>query len=161
MKATELRLGNYIYGITRRGEVHLPPEVPLKVLQIELFNCEVLPYDENPAQKESYFKLSHADTSAIPLTQEWLERLGFEKNEYPLSSQKVHGWLYSYTKRTGRDNGHLNEMIDVHAPAVELCNWGDVQAGEFYCNFCKVRLKFVHQLQNLYFALTNTELTVK
>lgn len=151
MKATELRLGNLIYGINRRGEVHLPDEIPLKVLQIELFNCEVLPYEENPAQKETYFKISHADTSGIPLTEKWLLKFGFEdkstvnrfadKITHPIFPLALIQSIYK-TFRLSPDNfsfplpGDTSKLI--------ISN----------------ELKYVHQLQNLYYALTGEELKI-
>lgn len=71
----------------------------------------------------------------IPLTPEWLERMGFEKfgNRYGLG----------------------DESIDFGI---------DQENSFFYWNQSEipdVQLKYVHQLQNLYFALTGEELTIK
>ena len=64
----------------------------------------------------------------IPLTEEWLFKLG-----YDLISENHYGIL-----------GHLIWKIE----------------GRFYCDKNGMQLKHVHQLQNLYFALTGSELTV-
>ena len=133
MKTTEKRIGNYVYGINRRSEIHIPDELPLKVLQIELFNTYVLPLDQNPATCVKWFKITNEDLSPIPLTEEWLLKFGFEKttNEY-------------YDKNNG-----LVIWIDGQFINIE---WKD----RFLISYT-----YVHQLQNLYFALTNTELEIK
>lgn len=41
---------------------------------------------------------------------------------------------------------------------VYIYQWGDSNFYEF--NYTKVEIKFLHQLQNLYFALTNKELEI-
>lgn len=68
----------------------------------------------------------------IPLNEEWLLKFGFVKLDLPSKSY------------------FLNGIIIDHYP------WG---YGIVFYNKCK--LNYVHQLQNLYFALTNEELTWK
>ena len=77
--------------------------------------------------------------SPIPLTPEWLERLGFKKREGGVCyewwngiNEVTHDWLVSITEM--KDNGQF-----------------------FYRNG-KHTIKYVHQLQNLFFALTGEEL---
>jgi len=72
---------------------------------------------------------------AIPLTQEWLERFGFEKIEMsiPTAYQTKDGFRVKVDER-----GYW--MQYKHGMAV---------------------IKYAHQLQNLYFALTGQELTIK
>lgn len=79
------------------------------------------------------------DISGIPLTAEWLERFGFPKR---------------------LDGSYLQEITDstdfnmrVHLRQ-ERFVWISSKFGP------TVELKYVHQLQNLYFALTGTELTL-
>ena len=68
----------------------------------------------------------------IPLTEEWLVKFGFEKLE---------GWDDMYYFQIGN--------FQVYEYNV---------SGYDYDGF---NIKHVHQLQNLYFALTNKELTIK
>lgn len=71
----------------------------------------------------------------IPLTEEWLIKFGFEQSE---------GWDdFEYFKLNGI------EFTDVSPNGYELCEM------EQCC------IKEVHQLQNLYFALTGEELKTK
>jgi hypothetical protein len=78
----------------------------------------------------------------LPLKEEWLVKLGFEKgvddylNEQPVFRKGIE--IYC----------HVNS----HTPYEwSLYNYNDK----------KVYINFVHQLQNLYFALTGEELTIK
>ena len=72
--------------------------------------------------------------SAIPLTEEWLLKFGFVKSDnYGNDEYRING--YSYFR------------------------------GSFYISDCdecgeSVEIDFVHELQNLYFALTKKELTI-
>jgi hypothetical protein len=76
----------------------------------------------------------------IPLTEEWLLKLGFIKSK--LEGYDVH-FKYSH---------HL-----LHSSITALYN------AEFSLLLDNVArgIKYVHQLQNLYFALTGEELTIK
>jgi hypothetical protein len=77
---------------------------------------------------------SHArEYEPIPLTEEWLIRMGFEKSYFEN--------IPYFEKRCLTIDGCFFD--------VELMDGS------------KLELKSVHQLQNLYFALTNEELTMK
>jgi hypothetical protein len=143
MRATELRIGNYVYGINRRSEIHLPDTIPLKVLQIELFNTEVLPLDQNPATVEKWFKITNEDLSPILLTEEWLKKFGFfEKYKSVHSQWSLNGFAVQQTSDQDDDGNTI--------PQEEV----------FYYEW-NFEVKHVHQLQNLYFALTGEELIIK
>jgi len=72
------------------------------------------------------------DLIPIPLTEEWLIKFGAkQKNEY---------WFEFHTY-----------CIIKHTTFIEF--YSSVE-GDFICN----SVKYVHQLQNIYFALTNKEL---
>ena len=81
------------------------------------------------------------DVFPIPLTEEWLLDFGFKKNcnnNYQINYNQVCGL-----------------SITISDYKSWLCN---LSSTTFYeLSNCK----FVHQLQNLYFALTNEELTIK
>ena len=74
----------------------------------------------------------------IPLTEEWLLNFGFEHS-------KPNYWFKN-------DNKLRFSLIDNNLH----CSMGDDDWGILYN-----RLNYVHQLQNLYFALTTQELTWK
>lgn len=80
------------------------------------------------------------DCEPIRITTEWLEKFGFDR----VSRQSFStGKLVEYG--TWEFNGMLyNEIQD-----------------KFYYRGFPVDVKFIHQLQNLYFALTGEELTIQ
>jgi hypothetical protein len=92
--------------------------------------------------KENYSEPTINSMNPIPLTEEWLLKFGFERHHFDYSN----GVIYI------KDVPNNNEF-----------KWGvypfELGSG-FIINKSK-NLKYVHQLQNLYFALTNEELTMK
>lgn len=81
------------------------------------------------------------ETQPIPLTPEWLERFGFEYEE---------GFADDYTKEPiSLYNNPFLEGWTVETIFSELIKKN------------MLNIKYVHQLQNLYFALTGQELELK
>lgn len=121
MKAQELRIGNYLELL---GEIR----------KVEgIFNL--------PKRKEMYWikcegiidtKIIHCEP--IPLTEEWLFKLGGVK-----TTDSFGGYLFYYPN----------------------CNAMRIKNNEWSSQHITVKVEFVHQLQNLYFALTGEELTLK
>ncbi len=75
----------------------------------------------------------------IPLTEEWLLKFGFEYNDY-YKNYKIKADIYYHSVKL--DDGvwcYNNDYSD---------------AGCYFIS----EIEYVHQLQNLYFALTQTEL---
>ncbi len=106
MTAKELRIGNWVYD---EGDL----ENPIQIVNIQEDNTSWL--------------------KPIPLTEEWLVKLGFVSNPYQDIYAKVSDTI-SFVIDVDKTRGYL-----------ELYSKG-------------VDLKHVHQLQNLYFALTGEEL---
>ena len=82
----------------------------------------------------------------IPLTKEWLEKFGFKytsSNNSYLTYTKSNYYLQMDVRKA---NNKWKIFDDVISDLVE---------------FAKVDITHVHQLQNLYFALTGKELTIK
>ena len=84
--------------------------------------------------KENYSEPTINSMNPIPLTEEWLLNLGFKKNNY-----------YGYDEYLIDGYSYINGKF--HIAACDDC-------GE------SVEINFVHELQNLYFALTKKELTI-
>lgn len=81
----------------------------------------------------------------IEITKEWLLKLGFEYSEY----------YKNYKVKAG--NSYFNSV-----------GWNDDDCEWYYNNdisdagcYYITSIKYVHQLQNLFFALTGQELTIK
>lgn len=88
------------------------------------------------------------DASPILLTEEWLLKFGFECFNYPY-------WRMLLTDGKQEDD----EFFYIHFEN----NYIYLKCGykaEYYVKSAKP-IKYVHQLQNLYFALTGEELTIK
>ena len=84
----------------------------------------------------------------IPLTPEWLQKLGFEKrvlNGIRIGSYDTIDWDVEYYI----DNILLLKQLSQQYDRFQSAN----KPYRF--------IQYVHQLQNLYFALTGTELTVR
>lgn len=110
MKASELRIGNYIQNFHS--------------------NCDITQVDVECFTGNGYYD-GEMDGEGIPLTDEWLVKFGFE----------ILGVLV-------KQNDHMRL----------LCEYG---VYFFQTAIVKTEIKYVHQLQNLYFAVTGDELTIK
>lgn len=139
IKANELRIGNLFHPINRRREIHLPSSfIIIQIATIGLFKSEYFKIGESHDQEGSR-TISHTDLSPIRLTEDWFHNLGFTLD------YKEHQYL-KYRKAE-----------------VEL--WGDFQNGFFLLNGKNMTnwsrtYKYVHELQNLFFALTGEDLTL-
>lgn len=78
----------------------------------------------------------------IPLTEEWLRDFGF-------ISKKKHPEIFNLTIKTG--------------VWIKVKFYSDCYVCELICNSIIIssNVEYIHQLQNLYFALTGEELTLK
>jgi hypothetical protein len=109
MKANELRIGNFIYN------------------------------DRNEIFKVNWITeiIESRQSTAIPLTEEWLLKFGFEKlSNGWLRLHICNDWSYLYWDRLA------GLELSVNKQGIHFSH-----------------IKYVHQLQNLYFALTGEELT--
>lgn len=80
------------------------------------------------------------NTEPIPLTKHWLDRFGFEEINNGI------GW--------DELTNSVLKLVKVPTNNSEIISYN-------YATDKYTFIKYVHQLQNLYFALTNTELKLK
>lgn len=121
MRASELRIGNLVEH----------PELGTSRVCVIQDNCYGVSNKKTDDSRISYLKCK-----PIPLTEEWLLRFGFVKNE-----------TYSFKNISS---------------GLELLNISDKYFRGFFRDAAiKADIQHLHQLQNLYFALTNQELTLK
>lgn len=142
IKPQELRIGNLV---DRNGIMEvLGIGANNKLVIYDHYNKERLPYG---LDVESF--------KGIALTPEWLEKLGFNKN-HCLRHDVM--WRHPNDKKTVEELLHSCNFYwqDKKFVFIEVVN----DHGE-YGTFPIGHIKYVHQLQNLYFALTNTELIIK
>lgn len=97
-----------------------------------------------------FIEENHTLFKPIPITKEWLLKFGFEKKDDLTFSLK------------NEQKGYINEFEFFFEPNEEVC----ITYRQFY-PFLKEtdsvflrNLEYVHQLQNLYFALTGEDLEV-
>jgi hypothetical protein len=137
MEAKELRIGNWIIDYEAEPE----ETIYYQVEEIQrLSNNKAL----NQTLGVTYRKGScwTCDIEPIPLTEEWLLKFGFEKGE---DEYNFNGFDLE------------NRNTDLFLSVDKIIKLKD-NFGCWYFGAYLRELKHVHQLQNLYFALTNREL---
>jgi hypothetical protein len=132
MKANELRVGNYVKGIGHN--------ISWLVDGVDTYYI----YSSNAWRLLSSFE-------GIPLSQKWLEKFGFEDIDLNMSGSN---WLVKEQKGIWRQAIRIaySEKSEEWSLTLECVSPPTLSIS---------RLKYVHQLQNLYFALTGKELTIK
>ena len=98
----------------------------------------------NQSEMESLYIFKNWDRlQPIPLTEEWLKMFG-------ANCIGAKGWNFISVNKADTSYIYFNP----NGIGLAIDN-GTTE------NAIEVEIKYVHQLQNLYFALTNTELTIK
>jgi len=113
MKINELRIGNWVLA---------------RLVPYQIDEMEVKASGYGRIGLYHNYRIDKGEVRPIPLTEEWLLKLGFENNELIAAHNKFI-WFKNHIGISG--------MLGVVKP---------------------VECKYVHQLQNLYFALTGEEL---
>jgi hypothetical protein len=128
MKAQELRIGNLVNHTTGQCKV--------VGFYGEIFRAENINKIE---LKSNVFNLQ-----PIPLTEEWLLKFGFEKLNTTMSG------CFVFQKGLWR--------VAIKVNIEETYEWVLWHERISPPTWCLSRFEYVHQLQNLYFALTGEEL---
>tara|TARA_R110002153_G_scaffold241842_1_gene397019 strand:- start:566 stop:1009 length:444 start_codon:yes stop_codon:yes gene_type:complete len=147
MKIQELRIGNYLNYIEKMyvGE----PDQTVAVSAIFENGIKTKEFGNTRMVTLKNFEY-------IPLTEEWLAKLGFEQMSSYSSMDGFH-WV------TNHEIKGMEQYFTMFKGSQYDRNLPD----KFYIepfeiiNDNKVFINYVHQLQNLYFALTGTELITK
>ncbi|HUX56238.1 MAG TPA: hypothetical protein VMV77_04645 [Bacteroidales bacterium] len=139
MKATELRIGNKLFDYAGR-------EITVRCISIPL---QLKEYFVGCNENHSNYTMD--ELKPIPLTEEWLLKFGFGR--YKDSEYKARAWTL---------DDRILEKIGVTAyHFYMLKTGGKFQARTGWMDSCGLRyIQYVHQLQNLYFALTGEELII-
>lgn len=141
MTANELRIGNLVDLGNRIA----------KVIEIGHLACVVVDLEETQDTLEDYER-----TKPIPLTEEWLLKLGFEKIENKLS-ESWYELKYLSNEHEPMITSWVSILINTETWSCVIC---DEFPEEIGAN-TKTKIEYVHQLQNLYFALVGEELNFK
>jgi hypothetical protein len=131
MRASELRIGNLVMFAGNSGIEYRK----IKCIKLNEFGF-----------LSDYDGVNFEICKPIPLTEEWLLRFGFEKSDKLRDAFKKQ-YYYNFTKNI--DNKFIETI------SFELTEYNNL-----YPYFFE-HIQHVHELQNLYFALTNEELTLK
>ena len=133
MTAKELRIGNYVtFNYYFKG-------VKKRITRVASLNqktCIVNDF-ENGAVEISLFYESES-IEPIPLTEQWLLRFGFEKGDDMIFQHQI----------------NTTTAISIRLPDKEISIYNGIN----WCDWYEINFQNVHQLQNLYFALTGEEL---
>jgi hypothetical protein len=146
LESRELRCGNLVTIDNEMSWAELKG-IPMRVTGIELEEDQIFPDSDGSVYLVSLDgKDRHSQMSEfikpIALTEEWLLKFGFkpqtERNlDFNFPNQSDH-----ILSRNGDDGWYYGfECYQVHLPPIYI--------------------HYVHQLQNLYFSLTGSELTIK
>ena len=145
MKTSELRIGNLINGIyydfVNEDEYEeIEKETICTVATLDSTDmCDYRIYVESEADIETF-----SDFQPIPLTEEWLIKFGFEKLNTKMSDCFV--FQKGLWRVAIKDDIEQNNAWVLWHERISPPTW------------CLSRFEYVHQLQNLYFALTGEEL---
>ena len=147
MKANELRIGNLIKGIYHDYDDGIDEEIENETI------CKVVTLDVSGSGDYPIYVYSDEDIEhfsefkPIPLTEEWLLKFGFYlrdgfSNTFKLNVEKHQ---YDCSEITYSEKEGLFRFSNGQQKGTTLIP----------------HIKYVHQLQNLYFALIGEELTLK
>ena len=140
MKITDLRVGNYISCTDFECMDEVPTELSEKYDKVLRIYDNVIQWN-SISDDISYYSATDINyVDPIPITEEWLLSFGF-KLDYRNSE---HTKLYSNEKLT-IDYNFTDKYIDFDNVLLAP----------------DIKIEYVHQLQNLYYALTGEELELK
>lgn len=140
----ELRIGNFCWDVNTKELLRvygLSDQIPVGLYAID---------------RAERILANDCQQGYIPLTREWLERMGFEfsgflkVNDYESETQ--------FTLRQNEENYTCSVVTSDYGGFIE-CHWRFRVDGDIL--YMRTRLEFVHQLQNLFYLLTGEELTIK
>jgi hypothetical protein len=134
MKATELKIGNFLIEL---GNAPDPLKRIFRITAIYGRDAErfVVEDDNGDIMSASFLQ-------PIPLTEEWLLKFGIEKT----SNSEQYGYYIELSDKSF--------ICWAWSKDVSIENYKGDDIPYVYC-------EYVHQLQNLYFALTGNELEIK
>ena len=137
MKASELRLGNLVKINGRGGDCIY------RVTGISETDIDAQCINRCDPFKEVYNEPIE-NVSPTPLTEKWLLRFGAKDNDSYFNLLGYPDFKISWSIRIIKNNERKAFFLDDNFPEC-----------------FQIKLEHVHQLQNLYFALTGEELTLK
>jgi hypothetical protein len=135
MEAKELRIGNYVNWIIPFSNDYSPQKVTLQILNIINNDADIC--------------------KPIPITEEILLKCGFKKNNIARINSIFNIDLGRNRILTVSDIGTPSGFIYISSIDVDI-----ITDAVIIYNWDYDKTYYLHQLQNLYFALTNEELKI-
>lgn len=127
----EIRQGNRFFTIPEGSNISFPDKTTIyKAVSVGHFDLEAIEHTLIPAQMRVWNVFKYKQLWPIEITENWLVNLGFEKN--------ITDWNIIWTKKEFGLSFEDNKY-------------------EFAYSISK-EVKYIHELQNLYFAITGEEL---
>ncbi len=138
MNPSELRRGNLFNPIYRGDEVHLPlTGIILQVMELHTFHVVALLDHQHDYLDHERQKFKYSDMSPIPITAEWLNKFGFREASFLQEAISDPNEMYYQTTL----------RMDSQVFTIK--------------SYTRFKYEYVHQLQNIYFALSGKELKLK
>jgi hypothetical protein len=129
----KFRIGNIVYGIYEDENGKQQKNI-----------CEILALDSTSSLGDGWWAIAtriegddteeYDDFKPIPLTEDWLLRMGFYRNNNTWEDPKKNNTDFSLCNTKGENEFTLNDTL------------------------FNTKVKYIHELQNLYYVLTGIEL---
>lgn len=157
MNSEEIRIGNWLHH-KDNWSYRQPDNGPFKEFDFQWQERDWLGIGESCLDLK-------IDIEPIPITEEWLSKFGFLKipNETYINGNQ---FLLQVTGEAN-ENGSMNrdetwfdgigDSSWIRKDGLKTMSVNVLCRGNYVCNCAN----YVHQLQNIYFALTGNELTIK
>ena len=140
LKASELRLGNY--GLYRLDNECYPFEVTMIApSHIEFDLLGDAPLDFSRHQTDVLYEY----IEPITLTEDWLLKAGFTKIDHDIMND-IPKFL----------DGRCQYVVSITKSHSVVCAYDESDGSQWYL----AAIFYLHELQNLYYSLTNEELTI-
>lgn len=114
----ELRIGNYFHPTVFCKGIRMPMGTVAKVLTLNTFQVLWLRYDQIEACEPECNLAPYSEIEPIPLTEEWLIKLGVDKDWLPDFSKKLNVRLHQSgrtfeIKRSGIEVKYVHQLQNI------------------------------------------------
>ena len=138
MQANELRTGNYVLDVASNEHRTI-----YGITHLEGFDVAYVHF------KNEFHKPATLLIQPIPLTEDWLKKFGFKKEKVSTYDKADYHWIYSFIY-----NKHYHSDISV----AKIKENGELYIFVGEGSPIPNDIKYIHELQNLHYALTGREL---
>lgn len=148
MEKIELKISNTVQIISRSRKVHMPyGQFEIIALHEDKAILKIMGAPNYSLREEDKFEVDYSDLSGLPLSIEILESFGFNKTEDGVYEHGVDSHYDSW-----------KNILEICIKDGEFRLWME-EEGDSYYSYPWVTIYTLHQLQNLFYALTSKLLT--